>query len=237
MRIDVQVDSAQLLLRLRNGEKRLSFAVVNALNNTAKRIQASVREHVFHEFTVRKVEFIRREAAKITFANVRQGKAFAEVAVGQKARFFLSGFEQGGPRPRAKGKTAAAPFVGGPARPAFPSPVPQPFRFSALRLHKTRPNPSAGLTKKGKPKRTKAAKDGVRYGLEDTYQVPDVGVFQHVPGQERGRPVYFFLEDEQLQGDRLDFISTATSVANTWFKEEMERETAAALAHDAGRSF
>ena len=41
MRIDMQIDSASLVLRLRNGQRRLAYATVNAINNTAKRIQAA----------------------------------------------------------------------------------------------------------------------------------------------------------------------------------------------------
>ncbi|PIV81181.1 hypothetical protein COW53_05735 [bacterium CG17_big_fil_post_rev_8_21_14_2_50_64_8] len=43
MRIDLQIDSAPLVLRLQNGQRRLAYAVVNAINNTAKRIQAVER--------------------------------------------------------------------------------------------------------------------------------------------------------------------------------------------------
>ncbi|MFH1689976.1 MAG: hypothetical protein ABIE42_07030 [Candidatus Eisenbacteria bacterium] len=83
MRIDLQIDSAQLILRLRNGQRRLAYAAVNAINNTAKRIQAAERRRVEEEFTDRKTEFIRREAAIIKpFASVRQGRAFAEISVG-----------------------------------------------------------------------------------------------------------------------------------------------------------
>jgi hypothetical protein len=41
MRIDLQIDSTELVLRLENGQRRLAYAVVNAINNTAKRIQAA----------------------------------------------------------------------------------------------------------------------------------------------------------------------------------------------------
>ena len=54
MKIDLKIDSAQLVLRLRNGQRRLAYAAVNAVNNTAKRIQAAERRRVEEEFTVRK---------------------------------------------------------------------------------------------------------------------------------------------------------------------------------------
>ena len=99
MRIDLQIDSAQLLLRLQNGQRRLAYGVVNAINNTAKRIQDAERRRVEEEFTVRKKDFIRREAAIINpFASLRQARAFAEIAVGQKSRLLLSAFERGAER-------------------------------------------------------------------------------------------------------------------------------------------
>lgn len=91
MRIDLQIDSAPLVLRLQNGQRRLAYAVVNAINNTAKRIQAVERRRVEEEFTVRKKDFISRQAAVIKpFANVQQGRPYAEIGVGQKPRLLLS---------------------------------------------------------------------------------------------------------------------------------------------------
>ena len=43
MRIDLKIDSAPLVLRLQNGQRRLAYAVVDAINNTAKRIQTAER--------------------------------------------------------------------------------------------------------------------------------------------------------------------------------------------------
>ena len=232
MRINVQVHQATLLLRMRNGEKRLAYGVVNALNNTAKRVQTAIRAHVEREFTVRRSEFVRREAAKISFASVVKSRLHSEVYVGQKPRFFLSGFETGGMRPTARGRRAAAPVVGGPARPSFGQQVPASYRFSALRLTKSR-----RLATNESPRRSRRASGGVRYGLQDTYQVPGVGVFKDVPGQTRGEPVYFFLEGQRLEGGRLDFMETATRTANAWFTEDMEREVVKAVEFDRGRSF
>ena len=39
MNINLKIDSAPLNLRLQNGQRRLAYAVVNAINTTAKRIQ------------------------------------------------------------------------------------------------------------------------------------------------------------------------------------------------------
>ena len=45
MNIDVRIDSAELVLALDKGQKRLAYATVNAINSTAKLIQA--REMLF----------------------------------------------------------------------------------------------------------------------------------------------------------------------------------------------
>ena len=79
MKINLRIDSTALVLRLQNGQRRLAYAVVNAINNTAKRIQEAERRRVEEEFTVRKAQFMRREAAK-PFASVRQGRAYAEMS-------------------------------------------------------------------------------------------------------------------------------------------------------------
>ena len=141
MRIDVRIDSAPLVLRLQNGQRRLAYAAVNAINNTAKRIQEAERRRVEEEFTIRKREFIRRQAAVIKpFANVRQGRAYAEIAVGQKPRLLLSAFERGAERKpfTPSARSVAEPVVGGPARPLFNLPVTPELRVGRLRFDRTK---------------------------------------------------------------------------------------------------
>jgi hypothetical protein len=120
VKIDLQIDTAPLLLRLKNGEKRLAYAVVNAINSTAKRVQEAERERVLRAFVVRKRDFILREAAIIKpFASVKQGRPYAEISVGDKQRLLLRKFEQGAARePFTPGaKSVAVPLLGRPARP------------------------------------------------------------------------------------------------------------------------
>jgi hypothetical protein len=219
MRIDLQIDSAPLVLRLRNGQRRLAYAVVNAINNTAKRIQDAERRRVEEEFTVRKKDFIRREAAIIKpFASVRQARAFAEIAVGQKARLLLSAFERGAERkpftPAAR--SVAEPVVGGPARPRFAQPVAPDLRVGKLRFDRTKTGRRrAGVT------RTK------------TYLVPKVGIFQRI-GPAATRAVYLFTRGKKL-APRLHFVETAEKEADKWIREEMEREVVNAIARARGR--
>lgn len=219
MTIDLKIDATALVLRLQNGQRRLAYAVVNAINNTAKRIQDAERHHVEEEFTVRKKEFIRREAAIIKpFASVRQGRAYAEIAVGQKPRLLLSAFERGAERkpftPAAR--SVAEPVVGGPARPQFSAQVTPELRVSRLRFDRTKTGRRrAGVTK------------------TSTYLVPKVGIFQRI-GTEASRIVYFFTREKRLE-PRLRFVETAEKESQKWFGEEMEREVVNAIARARGR--
>ena len=219
MKINLQVDSTALVLRLQNGQRRLAYAVVNAINNTAKRIQDAERRRVDEEFTVRKKDFIRREAAIIRpFASVRQARAFAEIAVGQKPRLLLSAFERGAERKpfTPSARSVAEPVVGGPARPRFAQPVTPELRVGKLRFDRT------------KTGRRRAAVTRTK-----TYLVPRVGIFQRI-GQGASRAVYLFSRGKKLE-PRLRFVETAEREADMWFREEMEREVISAITRARGR--
>lgn len=139
MQINCQIDSTELVLRLNKGQRRLAYAAVNAINSTAKRIQAAERDRVAEEFTIRKADFMHRQAAIIKpFASVRDARPFAEIAVGQKPQLLLSAFERGGERkPFTPGaKSVAVPLTGSAARPSFAASVPEELMFRKLRLVK-----------------------------------------------------------------------------------------------------
>jgi ribonucleotide reductase beta subunit family protein with ferritin-like domain len=233
MKIDLQIDSTQMVLRLKNGERRLAYAAVNAINNTAKRIQAVERDRVEQVFTVRKKDFMRREAAVIKpFASVKQGRAFAEIAAGQKPRLLLSMFERGGERgPFTPGaKNVAIPVKGSPARPTFRSEVPEALTFKKLRFRKTR---AIGTTPTGKAKRSKKKTSGIWFGEQGTYMIPGVGVFQRKTSERVRRLLYSFKPSVHLN-TRLHFVQTAEKEAQRWFHEEMEREVINAIARARG---
>ncbi len=151
MRIDLQIDSKELVLRLDKGQRRLAYAVVNAINKTAKRVQREEQWHVRSRFEIRQPKFffgsLERPggvAARISpFASVGKGKAYAEVAVQAPAgrgafgkRTLLPLFERGGLRvPTGRGsKRVAVPITGGPARPTFSSQIPEGWKWAGLRF-------------------------------------------------------------------------------------------------------
>lgn len=258
MKIDVQVDTAQLLLRLEKGEKRLAYAVVNAINKTALRIQEAERERVRRQFVVRKQDFIMREAAIVKpFASVKQARPFAEISVGDKKRLLLRAFEKGAERkPFTPGaKSVAVPLLGRPARPSIASPVPPAFRFSGMKLkafykgkrltNRRRGRKTSDVDLHGEYGRVALpqpeASGGIQWkGEHRTFllpisaRAPFGAVFQRI-GPKRGdiREIWSFRRGVRLDA-RLEFVLTAQRVAAQWFGEELERETIAALARSGG---
>jgi hypothetical protein len=151
MQIDLSIDSTQLILRLKNGERRLAYAAVNAVNNTAKRIQQAEFAEVKDSFEIRKPTFFfgtpgrpGGTAARIKpFASVKQARAYADIAIAPpegrglvNRRTLLPYYESGGPRPifTPGAQHVAVPIVGGPARPSWSTSVPKEFTFSGLHL-------------------------------------------------------------------------------------------------------
>lgn len=227
-RIEAKIDASQLQALAQHGVKRLPYAAVGAINKTLLRGQGVVRGHVRQHFTLRKPDFVLREAAKIDFASVPKGRLFGEIYVGQKPRLLLSQFEEGGVKQAVKGKRVAVPKTGEAPRPAFGQPVAAPYRFSALKLRKTRPleaQPSAG---RKRVRRSKGGDSGVRYGERGTYQIPNVGVFQRTAGDEQSRIIYPFIQAPRLD-DGLEFEANVRTTANQWFSEYMEQEVVSVL--------
>lgn len=227
MRIELRVDGSELIRKLEKGTRRLAFGTAAAINNTAKRIQRRERANVRRTFKVRQKKFMERQAAIIKpFANAKQGRPYAEISVGRRPRLLLSIFERGGIREPFKGDRVAVPITGSPARPRFGDPVPEELRFKALKFRKTRP--SGTFTKSGRQRRTKGGK-GVRFGLNRTYLVPAIGVFQRGLGDAgESKLLYIFTPPPRLRRE-LGFIRIARREADRWFREEMEKEKVEAL--------
>lgn len=252
--INVQVDDSELLSRMHNGEKRLAYAVVNAINNTAIRIQSDVQAGVEQRFLVRDPAFLLRQAAVIKpFASVGQGRPYAEISVGQKDRLLLSEFESGGERLAFVGQHPAIPISGGPARPTFSGRVPPEFTFQGLRIVATGPRGEPQRTASGRLRRRKAR--GLQFrrsftatgktqlkGEQRTFilshsaSLPSGGVLQRIgPGRGDLRLVYEFATGEQIK-PRLQFVATAEATAARWFGEEMQKQVIDAVTHEAGRA-
>lgn len=249
MKIDLQVDDKALATLKSLGEKKLPYAAVNALNQTAKQLQKQMRIGVKQRFRVRpkrQAFFLRMAAIIKPFASVKKGIAFAEIAVGQKPKLLLSKFERGFKRlPFTPGaKHVAVPLTGGPARPRIGSSVPPEFTFRRLRLKQAK--------KKGGKRKTKTeavtftqTKRGQWKGRQRTFilthtaKAPLGGVFQRI-GPKRGdiRMVYSFSDPRWVKA-RLRFMQTVSKRGARFlavnFRNEVEKAMIRAVA--SGKTF
>lgn len=190
--IDTQGSALRVLNGLRNAEKRKAYAIVNAINRVAKEIQVVERAAIQRDLTVRKKEFILRQAAIIKpFASVKKGIMHAQISVGRRPRLLLRQFEQGHERVgqaalrRLGERGVAVPVVGG-ARPSKSRVVPEAFWIGKLQLKRP---PRKGRRKvralRGVAPPKVATMPPVPRGLQRTYLVPNVGIFQRREGGVR----------------------------------------------------
>lgn len=249
MRIDATIDTTSLLLRLKNGERRLVYATVNAVNATAKRVQEAARQNLRDKFQLRKPDFLLRMAAVIKpFASVKRGIIFAEVSVGKKSRLLLAEFEAGGKREPFVGKRVAVPITGSAARPSKGASVPVEYQFTRLafrpplsaREKRVRKSIQGNTARQTRGLRslfdTHQAGERIWKGQRRTYLIPGVGVFRRTgPGPKDTEMIYLFDSDVRIPAT-LQFLETAKRIADVWFKEEMERETVKAIEFARGRT-
>ena len=214
MRVDLNVDDTVLLERLDNPEKRIVFAVVNGINDTLKTGQRAVQLHVQDEFTIRQ-PFVLRQAAIIKpFANVKQGRPYGEIAVGQRRRLLLAGFEGGELRTPFKGRESVAVPVE--ARPSPQARIPEELFVQRLGIRKVRA--------KGKHK----AGAGVAFeGKQGTYLIPRKGIFQRL-GSGLSRVLYVLARPFRLE-KKLEFVDTVVAVARRVFPDNLRRHISESL--------
>lgn len=203
MQVNVKIDTLGLVQQTTKAQKNLVYSVVQGINATARRIQDAQRKNLEDHFTLRsntKAFMLRNVAIIKPFASVNQGRLYAEVAVGQRNKLLLGGYERGDERKPFKGHMIAQPVVGGPARPNFKDEVPQAFTFKGMALK---------------------AKNGraIRTGNNNTFSIRGVGVFQRT-GKARDdvRLVYSFVESQRLPA-KLRWKLTAQDIANKWLNE------------------
>jgi hypothetical protein len=247
----VSSDLTLPLAVLKNSQKRRSYALANALNNTAKLGQAAVREGLPRTFTLRKPDFLMRQAAIIKpFASGAQGRLQARVYVGEPTRLLLSEYESGGRRLPFKGRRVAVPITGGPARPSKRAGVTEPFTFRAMRLTKVR----AGIVIRGKSGRAKHERKDVNlrasrrkggaiqwkgtsrtFVLQSTSRAPEGGVYQRVgPGKGDIRLVYSFAQNVKLR-PVLKFHETMRRVIYTHLEAQVRLQVMETLRFNLAR--
>lgn len=242
------VDSRELvkLAWMKNAGKRMNYALAYAINDTLREVQKEERARVSASFTLRKPEFVLREAAILRFAKPADPNMQGKVFVGQKQRFILGAFERGGSRQAAmaatgvtaRGRRAAVPLKGGPARRTFASQVPKELQFTALKLREDRGRAA---------RRRRAASDSASGGtqqlkgqqrtfvLRSTKKQPQGGVFQRV-GPKRGdiRLVYAFVPNLMVP-KKLNFEKVARSVTMQRFQRNLREQVNRSMVFHTGR--
>lgn len=152
MKIGMRWDDRELLLSLRNGQRKLAYATANAINTAAKRIQQDEFAHVRATFVIREERvFFGSDsrpggvAGKIIQFAKPLGSLEAVLAVGERATyskrgddhkrgFLLAGFEKGATRTPTYGARALAVPITGGARPDKRSKIDRQLSFSGLQL-------------------------------------------------------------------------------------------------------
>jgi hypothetical protein len=206
MRIDVEIDDRALRRKFEREGKALAYGAVQAINETAKDVQAAERANLDKKFTVRRAAFMYR-LIKVKFASVAQQRPYAEIFVDPtKQRVILADFESGDVREPVKGQRVAVPITGSLARPSFTSPVADAFTFKALRFKRV-------TGAKGKAATFK--------GLMETYIIPAVGVFTRL-GKTVSQLIYAFKRPMRMR-KILGFFEVAEKTYKQRFKGNFDR--------------
>jgi hypothetical protein len=228
--MDIQIDvrAAEVLLKLRNGEKRMVYAVANGVRDTALDVQKAIRESLPSRFTLRnQKEFLLRQAAVITLPRPGQGIVEARVRVGEKKGLFLASYERGFLRQPAVGRRVAVPEIGG-ARPSQTAPIPPELYVRQLDLR-----PRGTPASKGRGRRRKIRRGaGPIEGRQGTFLIPGVGIFQRLGGIKR--ILYVFARPFQ-QAPRLGFIATAQKTVRERFRLNLAKAIADTLEFNKNR--
>jgi hypothetical protein len=239
LKILVKIDASRMKQKTAREQKRLAFAVANAINDTAKEVQRKERVNLDKKFQIRRSTFMYRLIKITQFASAKKGVPFADIEIDTtKARVLLSIFEEGGDRLPIKGKNVAVPVTGGPARPSFSSVVPDAFTFQKLgfkRLALTQHGQN--LVKAGRKISKNLGRlalkhgkntDQIWVGKEHTFILPPSdkgpgGVFQRFgPKLKDIRLVYTFQHKPHLK-KTLAFVDTARAEVQASFSLIFDR--------------
>jgi len=218
MKINLNMDIGRLVLRLEKGERRLGFAAINTVNESAKDVQKAQQDALLGKMTVRRPDFTLRNIAVIVFASVKRERPFAEVFIGKKPRLLLAEFEKGGEKEH-KGKNVAIPVTGEEARPTFRTA--QDFPPLVRRLKFKRP----------RGKRRPGAKV-VLQGEGGRFLIPNRGIYRRTATGVRAVVVY---KPRVRIPATLGWMDRAERVGRRAMREHMEREAIKAFARSGAR--
>jgi hypothetical protein len=188
---------------------------------------------------------------------------YAEVYVGRAStlssqrRLLLPLFERGGVKKGKSGLPVAIPVTGSRARPAFGRHVDPQYTWAGMRLEAYRSGQKVRREVRGSTGRVRRKSqtlfnsdgrfalptdDGTTqwkgrhrtFLLFGTERNPEGGVYRRTgPGRGDVQLIWKFQKEVKLDA-RLGWIHVADVEAGRWFKEEMEKQTIAAIARSRG---
>ena len=186
---------------------QIPFAASVAVNQTARDVQAEIRTHIAGTFTLRRADFILREAVKIPrLSNKADGEIAVEILVTDRADFMRK-FESGVPKESIVGKSIAIPVA---ARPSKGELVPKNLRPKQLQLRAHR-----------------TAGDKVQLkGKFGTFAIKGLGILQRVEGQVR---LLYLFRKKVATPAVLRFVELGTQVIHEHWPQNLANAFARAI--------
>jgi len=225
VKILLKTNSLGLLQKAEKAEKKLAYASVNALNETAKKLQKQVQDKAKSDLNIRTPFSLRQTAVIKPFASVKQNRPYAEISIGRKERLLLTELETPASEKREPftvgAKRVAVPMIDGMPRARFPQKLPKEMYFKALKLKRW----PRGTAKGARPPNFNELRAGgqvIWRGRLRTYMIPSIGVFQRTSSTQ-SKPIYLFDDDVPIP-KRLQFMDIMDRYGSEELTEQMERQ-------------
>jgi hypothetical protein len=211
MLIKTEIDISDAIKVASQAIRKIPYATNNALTRTAKEMVVAGQKEIADKFTIRK-KFILSRLRILQYSKTSNLTTVIGINSDvQGSPLLLGYFEDGGTKEPENGAGIAVPITGSPARPTFSDSVTRALQYTKLNFQ--------------------LAQTGNKIeGLQDTYIVPGVGVFQRVaPGSGADATVLIYkFENSAPLKKHMSLIEVMTEVAsdrfNAIFWEEYEIE-------------
>lgn len=203
MKIDLDVDISSAVKLTEKILRKLPYVLNDSITDTAKLVVAAEQDQLRKEFTIRK-NFLTGRFRVLEYSRVSNLTAVVGIDDRvQGAPLLLGFFEEGGEKTPTAGPEIAIPLTGEAARPTFQSIVPSALLYKNLRI---------GVKVQGKT--------AIFPGLQNTYLVEGVGVFQR--SGSSSELIYSFKQSAPLH-KRTHMIELAHQVINASFARIFNR--------------
>lgn len=197
MKINLDVDISSAVKLTEKVLKKLPYVLNDSITDTAKLVVAAEQDQLRKDFTIRK-NFLTGRFRVLQYSRVSNLTAIIGIDNNvQGAPLLLGFFEQGGEKTPIGGPEIAIPLTGEAARPTFQSLVPTALLYKNLKI---------GVKVQGKT--------AIFPGLQNTYLVEGVGVFQR--SGNSSLLIYSFKQSAPLH-PRTHMIALANEVISSSF--------------------